>query len=282
MGTAGAGDSAVRSSEATVPPRRDSAMILSATRVALVTGGGRGIGAAIAFKLAQAGLRVAISYHRDAASAEATVKRIAVAGGTARAYQAAVEDMHATDRMVEEVGHDLGAIGVLVNNAGITSRGLDVADTDIDEVLRLLSIHAVSVHQLCRRTVPAMRDLGRGDIVMISSQSSSSLPAGGAPYNMAKAAMEALAATLAKEERRNGIRVNTVAPGLVATEMGRRYVRAAFGSSGMAALAADSPFGRVCTVDDVAALVAYLVSDDGSYITGQRIAVDGGDWRDVR
>lgn len=255
-------------------------MTAVATRVALVTGGGRGIGAAVAAALARMDMRVAITYNRDAAAAEATVDRIALAGGTARAYQAAIEDVDATSRMVEAVHADLGAVDVLVNNGGVTSRGLNVADTQVEEVLRLLWVHAIGVHHLCRLVVPAMRGVGRGDIVMMSSQSSSSLPAGGAPYNMAKAAMEALTVTLAKEERRNGIRVNAVAPGLVDTEMGRRYVQAAFGSSDMATLAGELPFGRVCSPDDVAAVVAFLVSHDGTYITGARIAVDGGDWTD--
>lgn len=251
-----------------------------APRVALVTGGGRGIGAAISRALGDTGLSVAIAYRSNEAEAAATAARITAAGGTARIYQAAIEDEVASAEMVAAVTNDLGPIGVLVNNGGITSRGRAVVDTEIDEVLRLLWIHAVGVHHLCRLTVPAMRQLDRGDVIMISSQSSVSLPPGAAPYSMAKAAMEALAVTLAKEERSHGIRVNVVAPGLVTTEMGRRYARAAFGSADMSNLAAGSPFGRVGTPEDVADVVRFLISDAGSYITGERVAVDGGGWDD--
>jgi NAD(P)-dependent dehydrogenase (short-subunit alcohol dehydrogenase family) len=100
--------------------------------------------------------------------------------------------------------------------------------------------------------------------------------ANGAPYNMAKAAMEALAYTLATEEERYGIRVNIVAPGLVDTEMGRRLTLAVHGVADMSALDAAYPFGRVCRPEDVAGVVAFLAGPAAGYVTGQRIAVDGG------
>jgi NAD(P)-dependent dehydrogenase (short-subunit alcohol dehydrogenase family) len=104
------------------------------------------------------------------------------------------------------------------------------------------------------------------------------MAANGAPYNMGKAALEALAFTLAKEERENGIHVNVVAPGLVATEMGDRLTRAMTRGkvSEATGLDANSPFGRVCRPEDVADVVVYLVSEQAGYLTGQRIAVDGG------
>ena len=124
-----------------------------------------------------------------------------------------------------------------------------------------------------------MRERGRGDIVMISSVATSSMSANGAPYNMGKAALEALAYTLAKEERANGIHVNIVAPGLVETEMGVRLARAVTGQRDLADLRsmdASSPFGRVCQPFDVANVVLWLCSEGASYITGQRIECDGG------
>ena len=113
---------------------------------------------------------------------------------------------------------------------------------------------------------------------MISSVATVNLGANGAPYNMAKAALEALAATLAKEERQNGIHVNVVAPGLVETDMGIRLARAftATGLQDLRLLDALAPFGRVCQPADVAAVVVWLCSEGAGYVTGQRIQVDGG------
>src|SRR5260370_42221781 len=121
-----------------------------------------------------------------------------------------------------------------------------------------------------------MRERERGDVVMISSVATRENAAGGAPYNMAKAALEALAMTLAKEERKRGIRVNIVAPGLVDTEMGRRLVKGALGVDDIRTLDKGMPFGRACTPDDVADVGRLLVSDACSYVTGQRIYVEGG------
>jgi 3-oxoacyl-[acyl-carrier protein] reductase len=244
-------------------------------RVALVTGGGRGIGRAISLGLAQDGADIAVNYRRDAEAAADTVREIEALGRRAVAYQASVDSLEDDERMVGEVLGDLGSIDILVNNAGVASRGNAVADTDPSEVERLLGSHAVGPHHLCRLTLPSMRERPRGDVVFISSVATDHHAANGGPYNMAKAAMEALASTLAKEERRHGIHVNVVAPGLVETEMGRRLVAAA-GVTDIRSLDARMPFGRVCQPEDVAAAVRYLVSDAASYVTDQRIRVHGG------
>ena len=250
-------------------------------RVALVTGGGRGIGRAIALALAEDGADVAIVYRRDEASAAATVKEIEGLGRHARAYAADVGDPSAVDVMVTNVVDDFGFVDILVNNAGVASRGKAVADTDADEVERLLRTHALGAHVLCRAVLPSMRTRPRGDIVMISSIITRDVPANGAPYAMAKAALEMLAATLAKEEVRHGIHVNVVAPGLVDTDMGRRLAKATFGSDDMRSLDASFPFGRVCSPEDVAGVVRFLVSAAAGYVTGQVLRVDGGGGRSV-
>ena len=250
-------------------------------RVALITGGGRGIGRAIAVALAEGGADVAVVYRRDEDSAAATVKDIEALGRRARAYAADVASVAEVDAMVASVLADFGVVDILVNNAGVASRGRPVADTDAEEVERLLRTHALGAHVLCRAVLPSMRSRPRGDIVMISSIITRDVPPNGAPYAMAKAALEILAATLAKEELRHGIHVNVVAPGLVETDMGRRLAKATFGTDDMRALDASFPFGRVCSPEDVAGVVRFLVSPAAGYITGEVVRVDGGGGRSV-
>jgi NAD(P)-dependent dehydrogenase (short-subunit alcohol dehydrogenase family) len=248
-------------------------------RVALVTGGGRGIGRGISSLLAAEGATIAVNYRRDADAAAATVDAIRDGGGEAMAFQASVDDADACAALVDAVVAEFGGLDILVCNAGIASRGNSVADTDPAEMLRVVAAHAFGPHHLSRLAVPHLRARGRGDIVMISSVATSNYSANGAPYSMGKAAMEALAFTLAKEERSNGIHVNVVAPGLVETEMGVRLARAFTGNRGLEdlrSLDASAPFGRVCQPLDVANVVLWLCSDGAGYITGQRIECNGG------
>jgi len=187
-----------------------------------------------------------------------------------------VGDADACGELARRVLEDFGSVHILVHNAGNASRGHTVVDTDPAELQKLMCVHAFGPHHLCQALIPSLRQHGRSDIVFISSTATEYQPAGGAPYNMAKSAMESLALSIAKEERPNGIRVNIVAPGLVATEMGRRLVKARDGLDEIDDLAPTMPFGRVCSPQDVADAVTWVVSDRASYITGQRIRVDGG------
>jgi NAD(P)-dependent dehydrogenase (short-subunit alcohol dehydrogenase family) len=246
------------------------------SRVALVTGGGRGIGRAISLALAQDGADVAVNYRRDDAAAKETVAEIEKLGRRGAAYAASIDSFDENRAMVDAVLRDFGHVDILVNNAGIASRGKSVADTDPDELVRVVSTHAFGPHYLCKLVLPSMRTRGRGDIIMISSVATLSMAGWGAPYNMGKAAMEALALTLFKEERRHGIRVNIVAPGLVETEMGRRLAKATMRVDDLRKLDAAMPFGHVCQPDDVANVVRYLVSERASYLTGEKINVHGG------
>ncbi len=252
-----------------------SIQISLAGRVALVTGGSRGIGKAIALQLAQAGADVAINYKRDDASAQAVVVAIEALGRKARAYAASVERRDEARQLAEDVLRDFGGVHILVNNAGISSRGQKVVDTDPTEPERLFGVHVMGPFHLCQFLIPQMRTLGRGDIVMVSSVATRKYAANGAPYSIAKAAMEALALTLAKEERAYGIRTHIVSPSLTDTEMGRRLAKAR-GSADIRTLDATSPFGRVSRPEDVAAVVLFQVSELNSYVNGQNIAVDGG------
>ena len=245
-------------------------------RVALVTGGGRGVGKGISLSLADAGASVAVNYRRDEESAAETVREIEALGGKAIAFSASVDDYEQNAQMVADIERDLGPVSILVNNAGIASRGRSVVDTDPEEMRRVVATHAFGPHYLAALTLPKMRTLGRGDIVMISSVATRSLGPNGAPYNMGKTAMEALAYTLAKEEREHGIRVNIVAPGLVDTDMGQRLIKAVQGVEDIRSLDQSMPFGRVCQPEDVANVVRFLVSDENSYLTGERLYCDGG------
>jgi len=248
-------------------------------RVALVTGGSRGIGRGISELLAAEGATIAVNYRKDADSAAETVAAIRAAGGSAEAFQASVDDPQACAALVDAVVAAFGGLDILVCNAGIASRGNSVADTDPAEMMRVVAAHAFGSHHMARLAIPHLRRSQRGDIVMISSIATSHHAANGAPYNMGKAAMEALAYTLAKEERPYGIHVNVVAPGLVETEMGIRLARARSGNPelpNLRSLDASSPFGRVCQPSDVANVVLWLCSDGAGYITGQRIECDGG------
>jgi len=247
-----------------------------AGRVALVTGGSRGIGRAIALALAEDGADVAVNYRRDAEAARETVAGITKLGRRARAYAASMEDGDACARMVEDAAGDLGPIDILVSNAGIASRGHSVEKTDPAELERVVRVHALAPHRLCQLVLPAMKARPRGDIVMISSIATLHHPALGAPYNMGKAALEALAFTLAKEVKKHGIRVNVVAPGLVETEMGRRLMKATAGIHDLRQLDAAMPFGRVCQPEDVANAVRWLVSERAGYVTGEKLNVFGG------
>ena len=252
-------------------------MVISLTgRTALVTGAGRGIGRAIALTLADAGADVAVNFRRDARAADEVVQSIQAMGRKARAYGASVENWDEDQAMVAQVLEDFGSIDILVNNAGIASRGQSVADTDPVEMERVVRVHAFGPHYLCKLLIPQMRTRDRGDIIMISSVATLGHGANGAPYNMGKAAMEALAYTLAKEERSHGIRTNIVAPSLTVTEMGRRLSKAAMGADNIHDLDARSPFGRVSTPEDVAAAVLWLVSSANPYANGQKININGG------
>lgn len=248
-------------------------------RVALVSGGGRGIGRAISELLAAHGAAVAVNYRRDREAATETVEAIAAAGGRAAAYEGSVADPESVAAMVDAVVADFGFVDILVCNAGIASKGMPVAATDPKELSNVVATHALGPHHLSRCVLPSMRTRPRGDIVMISSVATSHMGPNGAPYNMGKAAMEALAFTLAKEERPNGVHVNVVAPGLVETDMGVRLARAMTGQrelEDLRSLDASSPFGRVCQPIDVANVVLWLCSEGASYVTGQRIECDGG------
>lgn len=247
-----------------------------AGRTALVVGAGRGIGRAVARALAGDGAAVAVTYANDADAAEQTVELIRTAGGVARAYRLAAESHEQAETVVASAGHDLGTVDILVNNGAVGSPGVSVLDTDPDDAHHLVMVNVLGPFYVSRAVLPGMRSRGRGDIVMISSRATVEPSVNRAAYAMSKAAVESLACSLALEERQHGIRVNTVAPGFVDTEIGRAALLRRYGIANPAVLESAAPFGRFCSVDDVANAIRYLLSDAGAYLTAQRIGVDGG------
>jgi 3-oxoacyl-[acyl-carrier protein] reductase len=197
-------------------------------------------------------------------------------GRKAEAYQASIDDFAACEAMVEAVAREFGGLSILINNAGIASRGKSVADTDPLEFERVMRVHAFGPHYMSKCAIPHLRKGPRGDIVMISSTATLFHGPNGAPYSMGKAAAEALALVIAKEERQHGIRCNIVAPSLTVSDMGDRLAKATMGVEDIHQLDARFPFGRVSVPDDVAAAVVWLVSDANPYANGQKINIDGG------
>jgi 3-oxoacyl-[acyl-carrier protein] reductase len=216
---------------------------------------------------------------RSTTTATAVAERVRALGRKAGVYQADVADWQACERMAEAVARDLGPVGILVNNAGIGSVAVGqppIADMSDADLQRLLDAHIFGPLHTCRLFVPGMRALGRGDVIMISSIAAQSLGPRMGVYSIAKSGMEAMAYTLAKEERQHGIRVNIVAPGLVETDMGKRLMNFTRGVEDMRTLDEAMPFGFVCQPEDIANAVAFLCSDEGRYITNQRLTVNGG------
>lgn len=245
-------------------------------RIALVTGSSRGIGRAIALALAEDGADVCVHYNRDEEAAEETAAAIRALGRRVAKVRAGLDSFESAKHLVEAVRGELGDPDIVVHNAGVASRGKTVADTDPSEPEALFRIHAAAAFHLAQLALPAMRQRTRSDFVFVSSVMTTALTPNGAPYSMAKAALEALAYTLAKEERKNRVHVNLVAPGIVETDMGKRLVKAWYGVDDPRALDPKMPFGRMCQPEDVANAVRFLVSSRAAYLTAEKLQVHGG------
>lgn len=250
-------------------------------RVALVTGSSRGIGRGIALGLAEDGADVIVNFRKDADSGAEVVAAIEKMGRRAVAIGASVDQYEECRKLVAGAVAAFGQLDIIVCNAGIASRGQSVVASDPAEMERVVRTHAFGAWYICKEAVPHLRKRPRGDIVMISSAATMSFGANGAPYAMGKSALEALAFTLAKEERDNNIHVNIAAPGLVDTDMGKRLAKAVAGVQNLRDIDANMPFGRVCQPEDVANVVRFFCSAKAGYVTGERLYVHGGgqNWR---
>jgi len=239
-------------------------------RLTVITGGGRGIGAATALRLAADGHDLVLGYVRDVGAAETTAERVRALAVSCRPVRCDVTDEHDVDRLFDAAA-ELGQVTGVVNNAGSTLHLGDLVDTPVEVVRRVIDVNLVGAILVARR---AVRDLTRGGAIVNVSSAAATL---GSPheyvhYAAAKAGVDALTHGLAQEVAARGIRVNGVAPGIVRTD-----IHAAAGDPGrLDRVAPNVPVGRVGEPEEVAEAVAWLLGDSCPYATGATLRVAGG------
>lgn len=239
-------------------------------RIAIVTGASRGIGREIAKKLAALGATVIINYNGSAKQAEAVEKEIGEMGGQARAMQCDVSDYDACGEFFKKVLAEFGRVDILVNNAGITKDGLFMAMSE-EDFDRVLNVNLKGSFNCIRFAARPMMKQRYGRIVNMSSVVGIAGNAGQANYAASKAGIIGLTKSVAKELASRGVTANAIAPGLIETDMTDKL-----SDKVKAEMLGQIPLKRLGQPADVAAAVAFLVSDEAAYITGQVLQVDGG------
>lgn len=239
-------------------------------KVALVTGGSRGIGKAIVQALARSGAKVAFVYHSNSAAAEALISELKAEGHEVVGYQADVSSKPDADRIVEEICEKWGGIYVLVNNAGIIKDGL-LATMTAENWSAVINTNLNSVFNYCQAVTRPMMSARAGRIINISSVAANFGNAGQSNYAASKGGIEGFTRCLANEVGRRGITVNAIAPGFISTDMTEAIRNAAEDT-----IKKQIPLRRLGNPEDIAAAVLYLASDGASYVTGNVVTVDGG------
>ncbi len=240
-----------------------------AGKVALVTGASRGIGKAIACKLAREGAKVIINYNGSKEKAEAVKSEIEAAGGQAEVYQCDVSDYTACETFIQTVIKEEGSLDILVNNAGI-SQSTQLYDYTMADFEKIIDLNVNAVFCCSKAAASIMRQQHSGVILNTSSMVSLYGQPAGVGYPASKFAVNGLTKSLARELGKDGIRVNAVAPGVIATDM-----VAALPPAMVEKLAATIPLGRVGQPTDIANAFLFLASDLASYVTGAVLSVDG-------
>ncbi len=245
-------------------------MIDLSGKAAVVTGGSRGIGRAIVLRLATQGADVAFSYRGNAAAAEATAAEVRALGRTALPVAADVSQPESAEALVKAALEGLGKVDILVNNAGITRDDL-IMRMGIDAWREVLETNLSGAFYTLKAVTRPMLKARSGRIINITSVSGQAGQMGQANYSSAKAGLIGLTKAAARELASRGITVNAVAPGFVLTELTQDLPEAL-----QAQITERTPLGRFGTPQEIADAVAFLVSDEAAYITGQVLAVDGG------
>ncbi len=241
-----------------------------ADRVALVTGGTRGIGAAITECLAKSGAAVAAGYNRGRESAETFARQMAGTGANVSIHQGRVDDVEDCNRVVKEVMGRFGRIDYLINNAGITV-DKTVRKMTVDDWRQVLEVNLSGAFQMTKAVLEHMIERGSGRIVNISSVIGGTGNIGQANYAASKAGLFGFTKSLALEMAQRGITVNCVSPGFIATEM-----VAAIPEAALAKIVEKIPQRRLGRPEEVARVVRFLLEDESSYITGAEFAINGG------
>jgi 3-oxoacyl-[acyl-carrier protein] reductase len=240
-----------------------------AGKTAIVTGGSRGIGRGIAIAFAREGADVAINYRRDREAALSAAAEVRALGRRAEVYPADVADFEAVEQMFAQAADLFGGFDVIVANSGVASRTAAVVDTDVAYWKRVLDVDLNGVFHTCKAGVPRLKP--QGNVIIVSSIGADMCAPYGAPYYVAKAGTNALTKVLAKELAPEKKRVNCIAPGMVATDMGNRLV-AALGEGVVSTI----PLGRIGQPEDIGAAAVFLASGDAGFITGKILRIDGG------
>lgn len=238
-------------------------------KIALVTGGSRGIGRAIATELAKEGATVIINYSKDDLSAEETLKEIESFGGYSKLYKGDISNYDICKNMIDFIINTFGKIDIIINNAGVSFRGLfmDFTDRNINDIF---GINVLGAMYLSKEALPHMINRGKGNIINISSIWGEAGASCEVLYSSTKGAINLFTKSLAKEVAPMGIRVNAIAPGVIDTEM-----NSFLSKEEREELEEEIPSGRFGNPKEVAKLVTFLCSDKCEYLTGQIMKVDG-------